>query len=53
MLKYECRDPTLISQTLKTLTNHAEELSRSGKAKGLLIEGQDLTPIIGNKDNEL
>jgi hypothetical protein len=41
----------MILQTLKSLTSAAQELSLSGKAKGLLIEGQDLTPIIGNKDN--
>ena len=34
---------------LKALSARAEQLSLEGKAKGFLIEGEDLTPIIGNE----
>lgn len=38
---------------LSELGRRAEELSEYKKPKAFLIEGDDLTPIIGNEENEI
>lgn len=50
ILRYECGDPSLILETLRGLSARALELSSQGRPKSFLIEGQDLTPIIGEPE---
>jgi phospholipid-transporting ATPase len=52
ILRYTCAEPERILSTLQTLSSRALELNQQGKAKGFLIEGADLTPIIGNEERE-
>jgi hypothetical protein len=49
VLRYSCPDKNLVLNTLQDLSRIAEQLTLSKKPKGLLIEGEDLTPIIGNE----
>lgn len=46
ILRYECPDRAMVLETLRLLVKKAESLD---KQKALMIEGNDLTPIIGNE----
>jgi P-type E1-E2 ATPase len=51
VLRYNCPDKDHVLQTLQDLSRRAEALNAEKRPKGLLIEGHDLTPIIGNDEN--
>jgi magnesium-transporting ATPase (P-type) len=53
VLRYSCNNRDYILNALQDLTHIAEQLTIQKKPKGLLIEGEDLTPIIGNEANEI
>lgn len=53
MLRYSCKDKKYVLNALQDLSRIAEQLTLQKKPKGLLIEGEDLTPIIGNEATEI
>ena len=48
VLKYSCKEKDMIPDALKKLGEEAQRLEGLKIPKGLLIEGEDLTPIIGD-----
>lgn len=51
ILRYENKDEKNIANYLRNISKEAEEATQNGQSKGFLIEGHDLTPIIGSEEN--
>lgn len=53
VLRYSCKNRDFVLNTLQDLSKAAEQLTLQKRPKGLLIEGEDLTPIIGVEAHEI
>ncbi len=53
VLRYTCKDRKYVLNALQDLSRIAEQLTLQKKPKALLVEGEDLTPIIGDEANEI